>query len=158
MPDQSNASHFIKRLCGLPGDTIEIRQPELLINGKPAEESTIQRVAACKAPYNSTGYNRASEPVVSILPGTPYSQQLEIRERLALIKFEYDQLCISESKPVLELKNDKDDANAREYAALGDNTTNSKDTRYWGPVRQFNVLGPAVMTLWPFSSHWGSIE
>ena len=158
MPDQSNASHFIKRLCGLPGDTIEIRQPELLINGKPAEESTIQRVADCKAPYNSTGYNRASEPVVSILPGTPYSQQLEIRERLALIKFEYDQLCISESKPVLELKNDKDDANAREYAALGDNTTNSKDTRYWGPVRQFNVLGPAVMTLWPFSSHWGSIE
>jgi signal peptidase I len=59
---------------------------------------------------------------------------------------------------VLELKNSQTDANAREYAALGDNTTNSKDTRYWGPVRQFNLLGPAVMTLWPFSSHWGNID
>lgn len=158
MPDQSNASHFIKRLCGLPGDSVEIKQPELYINGKPAEESTIKRVAACQEPYNGTGYNRAAEPTVAILPGTPFEQQLLIREKLAHAMAEYNQLCISESKPVLNLANSETDPNSREYAALGDNTVNSKDTRYWGPVRQFNVLGPAVLTLWPFSSHWGSIE
>ncbi|MBR7110135.1 MAG: signal peptidase I [Akkermansia sp.] len=158
MPDQSNASHFIKRLCGLPGDTVEIKQPQLIINGEPAQEPTIQRVAACQAPYNATGYNRAAEPVVNILPGTSFEDRQAIHERLARAYAEYEQLCISQAKPVLALKNSAEDPNSREYAALGDNTVNSKDTRYWGPVRQFNVLGPAVMTLWPFSSHWGSIE
>ncbi len=158
MPDQSNASHFIKRLCGLPGDTVEIKQPQLIVNGEPAQEPTIQRVAACQAPYNATGYNRAAEPVVNILPGTSFEDRQAIHERLARAYAEYEQLCISQAKPVLALKNSAEDPNSREYAALGDNTVNSKDTRYWGPVRQFNVLGPAVMTLWPFSSHWGSIE
>lgn len=158
MPDQSNASHFIKRLCGLPGDTVEIKQPELYINGKPAEESTIQRVAACQAPYNDTGYNRASDPTFSILPGMTFEQQADFRARMARIRAEYDLLCISEAKPKLVLNNNETDPNTREYAALGDNTVNSKDTRYWGPVRQFNVLGPAFLTLWPFSSHWGGIE
>jgi signal peptidase I len=46
----------------------------------------------------------------------------------------------------------------REYAALGDNTTNSLDSRYWGPVKQFNIIGPASFALWPFTAHWGNIE
>ena len=50
------------------------------------------------------------------------------------------------------------EAYMREYAALGDNTTNSLDSRYWGPVRQFNIIGPACFALWPFTEHWGSIE
>ena len=48
--------------------------------------------------------------------------------------------------------------NMREYAALGDNTTNSLDSRYWGPVKQFNIIGPASFALWPFTAHWGNIE
>lgn len=96
--------------------------------------------------------------MINILPGTSFEDRQAIHERLARAYAEYEQLCISQAKPVLALKNSTEDPNSREYAALGDNTVNSKDTRYWGPVRQFNVLGPAVMTLWPFSSHWGSIE
>jgi signal peptidase I len=47
----------------------------------------------------------------------------------------------------------------REYAALGDNTGNSLDSRYWGEVRGFNVVGPALFSLWPFGSgHWGFID
>ncbi|MBR4311582.1 MAG: signal peptidase I [Akkermansia sp.] len=158
MPDQSNASHFIKRLCGLPGDTLEIRTPELYVNGKPAEEPYIKRVAACKAPYNAVGYNRAAEPRLQLTPGMSFEQQMSFREKVGRMLFEYEQLCMSESKPVLALNAAPDAPNEREYAALGDNTLNSKDTRYWGPVRQFNVLGPAVFTIWPFAPHWGSIE
>lgn len=158
MPEQSNASHFIKRICGLPGDAVEIRQPYLYIDGKPAQEKTIQRVSACQAPYNATGYNIAATPLLQIPQGTTYEQHLRLKDRFARILFEYDQMALSESKPVMQLSASPGNPNMREYAALGDNTVNSKDSRYWGPVRQYNVLGPAVMTIWPFAPHWGSIE
>lgn len=161
-PDQTDASHYIKRLCGLPGDTLSINSPNLLINGAPATEWTIRRVADCKSPYNTTGYNYPSEPIVS-LPNAPrYSGSTE-RERLIYrqIKQEWDtynKLYLSKIKPTLVLKKDEQQPIFSQYAALGDNTVNSQDSRYWGPVHQFNVLGPASFTIWPFTSHWGSID
>ncbi len=45
-----------------------------------------------------------------------------------------------------------------EYLALGDNSGNSLDSRYWGPVPQRNLVGPALMCYWPLNSHWGLIR
>lgn len=46
-----------------------------------------------------------------------------------------------------------------EYIALGDNSFNSSDSRDWGTVKEFNVIGPASFSLWPFGSgHWGLIK
>jgi len=42
-----------------------------------------------------------------------------------------------------------------EYFALGDNTRNSRDSRYWGPVPEVNLVGPAAIVYWPFSKRWG---
>ncbi|MBR1981953.1 MAG: signal peptidase I [Akkermansia sp.] len=131
MSDQQSGTHYIKRLCGLPGDTLQVAEPFLLVNGQAAAEPTIARVAAGKAPFNPEGYqtiNHRNQPLAYMTDLGPVHLQ-------------------NTANPAM-----------REYAALGDNTTNSLDSRYWGPVRQFNIIGPASFTLWPFTSHWGCIE
>lgn len=133
MKDQSGGTHFIKRLCGLPGDAVSIEAPHLLIDGRAATEPGIARVEAGQPPYNATGYvalNPRRQPMAYITEGRTVTLSTSVPQRPWL----------------------------KEYIALGDNTLNSLDSRYWGPVRQFNILGPAAITLWPFTTHWGLID
>ncbi len=135
MDDQTGGTHYIKRLCGVPGDKLELRTPLLMVNGAPAQESTIAQVAAGKPPFNAEGY-----------------------QALPFATSHLNRPAFLTEGTVRHLKDDTVPPNLREYVALGDNTTNSLDSRYWGPVRQFNIVGPAAFTLWPFTEHWGSIE
>ena len=114
-------------------DKINIATPYLLINGDVAKEPGIARVAARQAPYNDTGYV-ALDPRLTPTAYLTRGQKVQLSTSVP-------------SKPWL-----------REYMAMGDNTLNSLDSRYWGPVHQFNVLGPASFTLWPFTWHWGAID
>lgn len=129
--DQSAGTHYIKRLAALPGDSIQLEKPHLLINGEIAKEATFKRVMDRQSPYNPAGYHAISRTLY------PLGFLTEGTER-----------TLSTSPP---------NSNLKEYVALGDNTLNSLDSRYWGPVHQFNVLGPAFLVLWPFTSHWGLI-
>jgi signal peptidase I len=44
------------------------------------------------------------------------------------------------------------------YFAMGDNSYNSYDSRYWGPVPEENVVGRGLLVYWPFGRHWGLIR
>lgn len=44
------------------------------------------------------------------------------------------------------------------YFAMGDNSYNSSDSRFWGTVPQENIAGRGLWVYWPFSSHWGLIK
>jgi signal peptidase I len=44
------------------------------------------------------------------------------------------------------------------YFALGDNSYNSYDSRYWGPVPDENLVGRGLFVYWPFFPHWGLIR
>jgi signal peptidase I len=54
------------------------------------------------------------------------------------------------------------------YFALGDNSYNSYDSRYWGPVPEENLVGRGLLVYWPFNwpfklaiqsnQHWGLIR
>ena len=108
-------THYIKRMCGLPNETVSINPPDLVINGKPVHEpGTIARVESRKNGY--AGYQ---------LAGRFYSPGVNLR----LSKYQ--------------------------YFAMGDNTGNSKDSRYWGAVPAKNLVGPAAFVYWPLSKRWG---
>lgn len=41
------------------------------------------------------------------------------------------------------------------YFAMGDNSANSQDSRYWGFVPAKDVVGRPVVVYYPFTKHWG---
>jgi signal peptidase I len=62
---QEGSQYYIKRLAGLPGDELRIDPPKLYVNGKPASEFGLRRVASAKDGYN--GYsNQPGEPGAAI--------------------------------------------------------------------------------------------
>ncbi|MBU3664471.1 MAG: signal peptidase I [Chthoniobacterales bacterium] len=44
------------------------------------------------------------------------------------------------------------------YFALGDNSYNSSDSRFFGPVPEANVVGRGLVVYWPFVGRWGLIN
>ncbi|MGI9115864.1 MAG: signal peptidase I [Chthoniobacterales bacterium] len=52
---ETGAPYYIKRLAGVPGDTLRISPPLLYVNGEPPKRFGFQRVMEAKAPYR--GYS-----------------------------------------------------------------------------------------------------
>ncbi|HYY14948.1 MAG TPA: signal peptidase I [Chthoniobacterales bacterium] len=115
---ETGAPFYIKRLAGLPGDTLRIAAPALYINGKKAEAFGFRRVMQAKSSYRgyANGGNYLSQP------GQSFTVPAHV------------------------------------YFALGDNSHNSYDSRYWGPVPEENLVGRGLFVYWPFNRHWGFIR
>jgi signal peptidase I len=109
--------YYIKRVGGVGGETLEIRDGTLLVNGEPRDEvEAFGRNAAKEGEYN--GY---------------INQKLLAEGR---------EMVIPDGK----------------FVALGDNSGNSLDSRYWGFVPEKSVIGKAIFIYYPFTKRWGPAE
>ena len=122
-------THYIKRMTGLPNETLQIKAPNLIVNGEvvtePMRIGQISRKEKVKEWPKSpaySGFNPSGTRQVS-LPGRSLADETD----------------------TVTLKGDQ-------YYAMGDNSFNSFDSRYWGPVPERNLLGPATVVYWPFTS------
>ena len=87
---------FIKRVVGLPGDTINCREGGLYRNGEPVPE-----------PYLNPGTKTQSCTQTTVGPGELY--------------------------------------------VMGDNRSNSQDSRVFGPIKRSDVVGRAFVRIWPLN-------
>jgi signal peptidase I len=118
---------YIKRLAGMPGDTLQVKAPYLYNNGHLAAEFGFQRVMSLQGDYH--GYTNPPSDAVD-QGGARY----------------------------LTSPDDTYTVPPDHYFAMGDNSRNSSDSRFWGPVPPDNLMGRGLFVYWPFLPHWGFIR
>jgi signal peptidase I len=99
---------LLKRVVGLPGDTLTIRSDRLYVNGQPSPESFVRRVGGVPEPTE---------------PGPDASQAWSLARPFRV-------------PPGM-------------YFVMGDNRSNSADSRYWGLVSREQIIGRGLAVYWP---------
>lgn len=121
--------YYIKRLVGLPGDELLIRDRKLHLRRPGDAAFTVVDGDVNPAFERLYGF-RGGYRGYSHLPGSAFLD--------------------SESATFTVPSN--------HYFMLGDNSENSKDSRAWGTVPRRNLVGRAMLVWWPFSRRWGPID
>jgi len=132
---------FIKRLVGLPGDTIKLRRDELIINGEPVTKTMIKAI--------HTGEGLAvlySEQLGEVEHDVWYGVGYHANYNPALAR-QYD-CCRTDgdADPYLVC-----DIPEGMYFFMGDNRDRSNDSRFWGLVPKHYLRGKATFVhfAWP---------
>lgn len=116
----AGGTRLIKRIVGLPGDRVALREDVLILNGKPLTYSDSQSHGEAVAPGWVVDAVRATED----LDGRPHTVQflpaLRARRNFAEITVP-----------------------AGQYFVLGDNRDNSEDSRFIGTVPRERLIGRA---------------
>ncbi len=133
-PSPEDGTVLVKRVVGLPGDTIQMRDERLLINGVEADYSPTADAADADLPRTtrSEDHNYLSED----LTGRQHSIMVLPRH-----------YAIRSFGPVV--------VPPGQYLMLGDSRDNSKDSRYIGFVPRKSIVGRAFRVAYSLDAdHW----
>jgi len=117
-----DGKRLVKRVVGLPGDSIELRNEQLIINGTPVDYTSLNPAISTQLPAGEQQQSQfATEELpkhshaVMAIPGVP-------------AKRNYGPVTVP----------------ADHYFMMGDNRDNSFDSRYYGPVERSRIVGQAT--------------
>jgi signal peptidase I len=127
---------YIKRVIGVPGDTVSYVNKELYINGKPIPQEHVGTFVGGKGAYGMTGADIRRE----MLDDVTHRILIDGNRRPAATERAVRGFVVPDGQ----------------YFVMGDNRDNSRDSRFWGTVPEENLVGRAFM-IW---MHWdgGDIE
>lgn len=112
--------NIIKRVIGLPGDTLEFQDDTLKINGKTQEETYLK------------------------------DYQNKFKSGTLADTYDYNTSYQNIAKQSFNFTNDfKVTVPKNNYFLLGDNRLISKDSRSFGPVPENFILGKVIFRYWP---------
>ena len=119
--------YYIKRIGGVGGETLEIKNGALLVNGEARSEvEAFERNERQEGDYNGYVYPTQNDP--------------------------------SNPPQLLTAPGVRVELPPGTFVALGDNSANSLDSRYWGFVPEKSVIGKAIFIYYPFTKRWGLAE
>jgi len=119
---------YIKRVVGLPGDTIGYFNKTIYVNGKAVEHTAKEK----------------NTDLLSLIPARFELHTEQLGEHKHDVLIDYDIRRVEGETVVAE----------GEYFVMGDNRDNSNDSRYWGTVPEQNLVGKAFF-IW-MSWDWNS--
>jgi signal peptidase I len=121
-PHEKNLK-LVKRLIGMPGDTLEMREKALFINGKKMEEPYVQHDGTGDEVMPWMDWQRDY-----VAPGVDRSAYRPTRDNWGPIVVPADH-----------------------YFMLGDNRDTSLDSRYWGLLERWRLEGRAVFIYFSYN-------
>ncbi|MDR5751164.1 MULTISPECIES: signal peptidase I [unclassified Caballeronia] len=133
---------YIKRVIGLPGDTVAYEDKKLTINGKPVPETAQQdyfddeRIGYAKQFVEDLGGRR------NAILNNPQVPPFVI----GADDFPFRDNCVYNAQGVTCK------VPSGHYFMMGDNRDNSADSRYWGFVPDKNIVGRAFFIWMNFSN------
>jgi signal peptidase I len=109
-PAAGGVKDLVKRVVGLPGETVEFRDGQVFVDGKPLDESYLPNGQRGVTTPSRTEFADKCEPPAD------------------------DASCV---------------VPADSYLVLGDNRTQSKDGRVFGPIDESDIVGRVFVRIWP---------
>ena len=125
---ESSGFYYVKRLVGMPGDTLKIENEMLYIKEKGSD--TFRPI---------TDFSDKFAKIYSKQGGYQGHSSIVGYEHGKYLAFASDEFTVPENS----------------YFMLGDNTKFSADSRVWGVVPRKNIVGRPILVFWPFSRRWG---
>src|SRR5919205_176873 len=134
--------NYVKRVIGLPGDVVEVRNSKVSINGQPLDEHI---VTAENPPDDdeNTLENEGGAPL-KIAPDSaprPADSEYDVYLDPERHRRRTDGTYSGDGKFIVPPDH---------YFAMGDNRDNSLDSRFWGYVPRGAIIGRAMFVYWSF--------
>jgi signal peptidase I len=135
------SQNWIKRVIGLPGDTLEVHDSQIVINGKPVVDTEI-------GPFKGNPA-RPEDNELLYYNATVWSEQLgPVNHLIARMPVRGPTPPIPNARvPAVVPPNC--------YIVMGDDRENSEDSRWWGCLPEQNLVGKAFM-IWFSWKGWGT--